>query len=153
MSLRTVSLRRRVTLSVIGVLGVGAQWIAWRLHLPGILMLLVFGIILGQFISPDAVIASVTGGDESAGPRVLFPLVSLSVAVILFEGSLTLRLGELREAGSAVLRLVTIGAIITCVMTTLAAHWSCAMASASSSDSAQLRWTCSASRPRPPAPR
>ncbi|WP_164104102.1 cation:proton antiporter [Candidatus Laterigemmans baculatus] len=109
--------------ALVPALGVAAQWIAWRLHLPGILMLLIFGIILGQFLSPDEVIAGVTGGDASSGTRVLFPLVSLSVAVILFEGSLTLRLGELREAGSAVLRLVTIGAVVTCLMTTLAAHW------------------------------
>lgn len=109
--------------ALVPALGVAAQWIAWRLQLPGILLLLIFGIILGQFISPDDVIAGVTGGDASAGPRVLFPLVSLSVAVIMFEGSLTLRLGELREAGSAVLRLVTIGAVVTFVMTTLAAHW------------------------------
>lgn len=110
-------------LALVPALGVTAQWVAWRTRLPGILVLLIFGIILGQFISPDAVISAVTGGDALAGPRVLFPLVSLSVAIILFEGSLTLRFRELPEAGSAVLRLVTIGAVVTLVMTSMAAHW------------------------------
>ncbi len=61
--------------------------------------------------------------DESAGPRILFPLVSLAVAVIMFEGGLSLKLGELREAGGAALRLCTIGAMITFVGASLAAHY------------------------------
>ena len=110
-------------LALILALGVLAQWMAWRSKLPGILLLLVFGILLGQFIRPDDLLVELTGGDPSAGPRVLFPLVSLSVAVILFEGGLSLRLSELRESGRATFRLVTIGALLTMAMVTLAAHW------------------------------
>ena len=99
------------------------------LGLPSILLLLTFGIILGQFINPDELLERLTGANVDAGqpslvgPTLLFPLVSLSVAVILFEGGLSLQLRELREAGSATLRLVTLGAFITLVLTAMAAHW------------------------------
>jgi CPA1 family monovalent cation:H+ antiporter len=110
-------------LAIIPALGLAAQWIAWRTNLPGILLLLLFGVVLGQFVKPDSLIAELTGGDESAGRRLLFPLVSLSVAVIMFEGGLSLKLGELREAGSAALRLCTIGALITFLGATVATHY------------------------------
>ena len=110
-------------LALIPAMGVAAQWLAWRTSLPGILLLLLFGVILGQFVQPDEFLASVTGGDKSAGPSLLFPLVSLSVAVIMFEGGLSLKLSELREAGSAALRLCTVGAAITFVFVAIAAHF------------------------------
>lgn len=109
--------------ALVPALGVAAQWIAWRTRLPGILLLLLLGITLGTFFSPDDVIAAAAEGSDSAGARVLFPLVSLSVAIILFEGGLSLRINELREAGTAVLRLVTIGALITVALTALSAHY------------------------------
>ena len=64
-------------------LGMAAQWIAWRVGLPSILLLLAFGFAAGPgrlgWIDPDALL-----GDR------LFPLVSLAVAIILFEGGLAL---------------------------------------------------------------
>ncbi len=104
-------------LAGVPLLGVFAHWLAWRLRLPSILVLLVFGITLGRFIDPDASLAELTGGDRSVAPTLLFPLVSLSVAVILFAGGLSLRLVELREAGRAVLRLCTVGALVTWLLT------------------------------------
>jgi NhaP-type Na+/H+ or K+/H+ antiporter len=65
-------------LSGIIILGILAQWLAWRLKFPSILLLLIIGFIAGPitgFIDPDALFG------ES-----LFPIVSLSVALILFEG-------------------------------------------------------------------
>lgn len=109
-------------LALVPTLGGLAQWLAWRLGLPAILILLLFGVGLGQFIRPDAFLAELTGGDVTTGPRILFPLVALSVAVIMFEGGLSLRLRELRESGAAALRLVTVGAVITWVGATIAAH-------------------------------
>lgn len=109
-------------LALVPTLGVTAQWIACRTGLPGILVLLLFGITLGQFVYPDDYLVELTHGDELAGARLLFPIVSLSVAVIMFEGGLSLKLGELRESGAAALRLVTIGAAVTMVCTTIAAH-------------------------------
>ncbi len=97
------------------VLGIGAQWLAWRLRLPSILMLLLVGLIAGpltHFIEPDKLF-----GD------LLFPLISLSVAVILFEGGLTLRLSELPKSGKVIFRLISVGALITWLFATLAARY------------------------------
>ena len=110
-------------LALVPALGVTAQWLAWRTNLPGILLLLLFGVLLGQFVEIDEYLADLTDGDDIAGPRLLFPLVSLSVGIIMFEGGLSLKLGELREAGSAALRLVTVGALITWIGVTLAARF------------------------------
>ncbi|MGI9473256.1 MAG: cation:proton antiporter [Rubripirellula sp.] len=110
-------------LAMVPALGLTAQWIAWRTNLPGILLLLLFGLVLGQFVQPDAFLAELTGGDPLAGPHLLFPIVSLSVAVIMFEGGLSLDLRELREAGSPAFRLCTIGALITFGGASVAAHY------------------------------
>tara|TARA_A100001391_G_scaffold178598_2_gene143112 strand:+ start:2008 stop:3921 length:1914 start_codon:yes stop_codon:yes gene_type:complete len=110
-------------LALVPALGVTAQWLAWRTGFPSILVLLLFGVCLGWFVQPDAFLADLTDGDHSAGPNLLFPLVALSVGVIMFEGGLTLKLGELRESGSASLRLVTIGALLSFVGNTIAAHY------------------------------
>ncbi|MCO6454316.1 MAG: cation:proton antiporter [Pirellulaceae bacterium] len=110
-------------LAGVPLLGVLAQWLAWRLRLPSILLLLGFGLALGAWIDPDRLLEQVTGADKSIGPRLLSPVVALSVAVILFEGGLTLKLAELREAGRVVFRLITIGAMVTWSLTTVAAWW------------------------------
>ncbi|PHQ35883.1 cation:proton antiporter [Rhodopirellula bahusiensis] len=113
-----------IYLALVPALGVTAQWLAWRTKLPSILLLLLFGVCLGHFVvQPDALLADLTGGDETAGPNILFPLVSLSVAIIMFEGGLTLKLGELRESGSSSLRLCTVGAALAFFGNTLAIHW------------------------------
>ncbi len=111
-------------LAGVPLLGVAAQWLAWRLRLPSILLLLGIGVAIGGVVHPDELLAHLAGVDphaSSLGSRVLFPIVSLSVAVILFEGGLTLRFHELKEAGSGVLRLVTIGALVSWALTAVAA--------------------------------
>ena len=97
-----------IGLTAILVLGVVARWLAWRLHLPAILLLLLCGLAAGPatgFLDPDALF-----GD------VLMPAVSLSVALILFEGGLSLNLRELREIGGVVRNLITVGALVTWVI-------------------------------------
>ena len=104
-----------LTFGGIGVAALGCQWLAWRLKLPAILFLLLTGIVIGPvlgWLDPQTLF----------GP-LLMPLVSLAVALILFEGSLTLHLSEWREIGSVVHRLVTIGALSTWAVITLATHW------------------------------
>jgi len=101
-------------LAAILCLGVGAQWVAWRLRLPSILLLLGAGFLVGPglgFLEPDALFG-----------ELLFPLVSFSVALILFEGALGLRLAELRTAGRAILNLVTVGAAVTWLLGTVGAR-------------------------------
>lgn len=106
------------TLLALGSVGAAAllsQWLAWRLRLPAILFLLISGILIGP-------IFGMLDPERLFGP-LLFPLVSLSVALILFEGSLTLRLDEWREIGSVVRRMVTWGALCTWGVIALATHY------------------------------
>jgi CPA1 family monovalent cation:H+ antiporter len=109
-------------LGLVPLLAILAQWLAWRFRLPAILLLLGFGMILGLFVRPDQMLADLTGStDKLVGPKILFPIVSLSVAAILFEGGLTLKFSELKSSGGIVLRLVSLGALVTWVLTSLAA--------------------------------
>ena len=99
----------------IGAAALACQWLAWRLKLPAILFLLLSGILAGPvlgWLDPQ----------EMFGP-LLMPLVSLAVALILFEGSLTLHLSQWREIGSVVQRMVTVGALVTWVVIAVATHW------------------------------
>ncbi len=98
------------------VLGMGAQWIAWRLKLPSILLLLVFGFFAGPHWL-DLGIADLLRRE------LLFPVVSVFVALILFEGGMTLKMGDLKQHGRVVIRLISIGALVTWVLATLAAWW------------------------------
>ncbi|WP_158633347.1 cation:proton antiporter [Tautonia sociabilis] len=100
-----------VQLGAVIVLGIGAQWLAWRLNLPAILLLLLAGLDagpgaerlgIGRLIDPNALLGETLG-----------PVISLSVAVILFEGGLSLRLADLRASGRVIGSLVTIGAALT----------------------------------------
>ena len=62
--------------------------------------------------------------DELGNPESLLrPIISLAVAVILFEGGLNLRFHELKESGAAVMRLVFLGTPIAWGLGTLAAHY------------------------------
>ena len=80
-----------LALTAIVVLGFLAQWTAWRLHLPSILLLLTLGLLLGPGSLLLGLEAPLLDPDLLLGD-LLPPLVSLSVAVILFEGGLTLSL-------------------------------------------------------------
>lgn len=104
-----------VLFAIIGALGIGSQWLAWRLRLPAIVLMLAAGLIAGPglgVIAPGAAF-----GD-------LFrPLVAVAVAVILFEGGLTLKFSDLKEAGTAVRRLVFLGAPLGWLFAYLALRW------------------------------
>ncbi len=101
-------------LALIGALGAGAQWLAWRTRLPAIVLLLVAGFVAGP----------VTGLLEPASDfgHLLRPLVALAVALILFEGGLSLDFAEIRETSLAVRRMVTLGAAIAFALGALAAR-------------------------------
>ena len=94
-----------LALCALATAGFACQWIAWRLRLPAILFLLAAGICAGPvlgWIDPDALFG-----------HLLTPIVSVAVAIILFEGSLTLKLSEIRGHGSVVRNLVTVGVLVT----------------------------------------
>jgi NhaP-type Na+/H+ or K+/H+ antiporter len=103
-------------LMLAGMLMIGflAQWLAWRVKLPAILFLLLAGIVLGP-------VSGVLNPDKLLGD-LLFPMVSLAVALILFEGSLTLRFHELPGIGRAVRGLVSYGAIASLLLLAWSAH-------------------------------
>lgn len=94
--------------SLIVLVAMLCQWLAWRVRLPAILFLLIAGLLAGpvlNWIQPDAMF-----GD------LLMPMVSLSVAIILFEGSLTLKFSEIREVTTVVRRMISVGALVTWVI-------------------------------------
>jgi len=95
---------------VIGV-SVACQWIAWRLKIPSILLLLVVGFGIGQLVRAEDVF----------GRDVLFDGVGILVGVILFEGSMGLRLQQVRGLGRPVRRLTTVTVGIAWVLITAAA--------------------------------
>ncbi len=102
-------------LASIVVVGVVAQWVAWRVKLPSILLLLICGLAVGPllgWLKPDLLF-----GD------LLQPIVSLSVAIILYEGGLTLKLSDLPKVGSTVWRLTTLSATVTWLLSAVAAHY------------------------------
>ena len=102
-------------LASIGVLSLFCQWLAWRVRMPAIVFLLAAGIACGpvlHYLNPDDVFG-----------ELLFPMVSLAVAIILFEGSLTLRFSEIRGHGKMVRNLIPVGAVVTGVIGSLSAHW------------------------------
>ena len=100
---------------ICGVIATGfaCQWIAWRVKLPAILFLLLTGIAAGPILG--VLDTNALLGD------LLVPIVSIAVAIILFEGSLTLRFRELRGHGTVVTNLVTFGVAVTWTIAGLAA--------------------------------
>lgn len=102
-------------LAGVGILGLACQWIAWRLRLPAILFLLIAGIVIGPMtdvLDPQALM-----GD------LLFPMISLAVAVILFEGSLTLDFKQIKEVSNSVWSIVSVGALVSWAVTSVASHY------------------------------
>lgn len=104
-----------LVLALVGLFGLGAQWLAWRLRVPAIVLLLPFGLAAGPglgWIEPSADLGAL-----------LDPIIKVGVAVILFEGGLRLRFHELRQAGQGVARLVTLGVLFSFPLYSIAAHY------------------------------
>ena len=109
-------------LAAIIVLGIFAQWIAWRMRIPAIFPLIIIGLFVGplsilflenQWINPENIFAGKT----------MYYFVSLSVGVILFEGGLTLKFKEVRKIAGVVRNLLIIGSVIMLLGGALAAHY------------------------------
>lgn len=101
------------------ILGIIAQWAAWRLKLPAILPL----ILIGLFVGPVSTLLSEDGSKWIEpiwnGEKGLFPgeglyyFVSLAISIILFEGGLTLKRSEIRNIGPVITKLITVGSAVT----------------------------------------
>src|SRR5699024_5502125 len=100
-------------LMLILFLGVGSQWVAWKFRLPAIVVMSVAGLIIGPFLG-------LMNPEESFGV-IYSPIISVAVAIILFEGSLSLSAKELRGLGKPVIRIATVGAFIAWVLGSLTA--------------------------------
>ena len=130
-------------LALIGVLGIGAQWLAWRLQKPAIVLMAIAGLVFGPllaWLSTLGLPAGVQGAvdvfrlnpEEDLG-ALYRPIIGLAVAVILFEGGLTLKFRDLQGSTSAVTRMVLVAGPLAWVLGTCAAHYI-----------AGLRWDISA---------
>jgi len=94
--------------------GLASQWLAWRLRLPAIVVLITSGLLLGPV---SGVI------DLALSQTELTELIGLGVAIILFEGAMDLKLGEFKRVGHGVGRLTILGPVLAWISGTLAAHF------------------------------
>ncbi|MGV8813284.1 MAG: cation:proton antiporter [Gelidibacter sp.] len=119
-----------VELSGLVILGILAQWVAWKLKIPAILPLILIGLLVGpiaaEYLSSDGSkwIEPIYNGKNGLFPgESLFYFVSLSISIILFEGGLTLRVKEIKNVGPVITKLITIGSIVTFFGAAIAAHY------------------------------
>ncbi|MDD4924047.1 MAG: sodium:proton antiporter [Dehalococcoidales bacterium] len=104
-----------IIISIVVIIGLAilSQLIAWLTRLPSILLLIIAGILAGPIFGlfePHALLG-----------ELMEPVVSLSVAVILFEGGLNLKISDIKHTTPVVLRLITGGVLITWIIATVGA--------------------------------
>ena len=107
--------QQALVIALIGVLGIGAQWIAWRTGWPAIVLMLAAGFLAGP-------IFGIIDPEETFG-ELLEPLVAIGVALILFEGGLSLDFRELNKYREGVWRLVILGVPLGWLFGSLAAYY------------------------------
>ena len=102
-----------LTLAFAMAFGMIAQVLARHLRIPGIVLLLGTGLLLG----PDALGIV---HPSSLGDALPF-IVGFAVAVILFEGGMNLRINRIRREGKTIRQLITTGALVTALGGTVTA--------------------------------
>ena len=117
-------------LAGIVILGIVAQWVAWKFKIPAILPLLLIGLLVGpiaaEFLSEDGGkwIEPIWNGEKGLFPGDgLYYFVSLAISIILFEGGLTLKRSEIKNVGPVITKLITLGAAITFFGAGVVAHY------------------------------
>ncbi len=112
------------------ILGILAQWVAWKFKIPAILPLILIGLLVGpiaaEFLSEDGGkwIEPVWNGEKGLFPgESLYNFVSLAISIILFEGGLTLKRSEIKNVGPVITKLITIGSAVTFFGGGIAAHF------------------------------
>jgi NhaP-type Na+/H+ or K+/H+ antiporter len=104
------------------ILGILAQWFAWKFKIPAILPLILIGLIVGpiaaEFLSEDGSkwIEPIWNEEKKKGlflGESLFNFVSLAISIILFEGGLTLKRSEIKNVGPVITKLITLGSAVT----------------------------------------
>jgi len=111
------------------ILGILAQWVAWKFKIPAILPLILIGLLVGpiaaEFLSEDGTkwIEPIWNGEKGLFPgESLFYFVSLAISIILFEGGLTLKRAEIKHVGPVITKLITLGSAITFFGAGIVAH-------------------------------
>ena len=117
-------------IAAIIILGIFAQWFAWRIKVPAILPLILTGLLVGplstlwrdgeKWLNP--IYNPVTENGLFPG-QTLFYFVSLSIGIILFEGGLTLKRTEIKGVGPAIGKLISVGSAITFIGAGVAAKF------------------------------
>lgn len=102
-------------LALIPAIGIACLWLASLARIPAILVLLPAGVIAGP-------VTGLLDPQELLGDT-LFPGVTIAVAILLFEGGLGLRVDHLKGSGRVVLRLVSLGTLISFAIGALGAIW------------------------------
>ena len=112
------------------ILGILAQWVAWKFKIPAILPLILIGLLVGpiaaEYLSDDGGkwIEPVWNGTKGLFPgESLYYFVSLSISIILFEGGLTLKKDEIKNVGPVITKLITLGSAITFFGAGIIAHF------------------------------
>ncbi|WP_298366393.1 sodium:proton antiporter [uncultured Lutibacter sp.] len=119
-----------VELAGIIILGILAQWVAWKFKIPAILPLILIGLLVGpiaaEFLSEDGEkwIEPIWNGEKGLFPgEGLYYFVSLAISIILFEGGLTLKRNEIKTVGPVITKLITLGSAITFFGAGIATHY------------------------------
>jgi NhaP-type Na+/H+ or K+/H+ antiporter len=111
------------------ILGIIAQWVAWRLKLPAILPLILIGLLVGPIATlytedGAKLIEPIWNGEKGLFPgEGLYYFVSLAISIILFEGGLTLKRSEIANVGPVITKLITLGSVVTFFGAGVAAHY------------------------------
>ncbi|MGH1385127.1 cation:proton antiporter [Kordia sp.] len=112
------------------ILGILAQWVAWKFKIPAILPLILIGLLVGpiaaEYFSEDGTkwIEPIWNGKKGLFPGdSLFYFVSLAISIILFEGGLTLKRSEIKNVGPVITKLITLGSAITFFGAGIVAHF------------------------------
>lgn len=111
------------------ILGILAQWFAWKLKLPAILPLILIGLLVGPIATlftedGSKLIEPIWNGEKGLFPgESLYYFVSLAISIILFEGGLTLKRSEIRNVGPVITKLITLGSLVTFIGAGIASHY------------------------------
>lgn len=112
------------------ILGILAQWVAWKFKIPAILPLILIGLLVGpiaaEWLSEDGTkwIEPIWNGEKGLFPGdSLYYFVSLAISIILFEGGLTLKRSEIKTVGPVITKLITLGSAVTFFGAAIVTHF------------------------------
>ncbi|WP_411842501.1 cation:proton antiporter [Salinicoccus sp. HZC-1] len=97
-------------------LGIFSQWLAGIIKWPAIVVMSITGLLVGP-------VFQLANPEQMMGSGLYSTIVSLAVAIILFEGSSNLDYRELKGVSKAIRRVITIGAALAWFLGTLAMYY------------------------------